>query len=605
MVKRKNLWLVLLAYLTTLVFPSITTNGNINFTYTNGLVSLVLFLVLCYFFIKTFSKTYDNREKFVSIILGLLFDIFLIMGAQWTKLLDIRLFELRVWLNIILLLPLFTALILCFYSAIIPETNGVLTSITSQDFDIKFFDSWIVDGILMILAWIPVLLATYPSNYVYDAGYQLSGYKNNVISLHHPLIHTEMLGFFTFHIGKNLFHNSGLGLFLYTIVQMLWLALALALVIRFMILHNVNPIYRLLVLLFFMFSPFISVLAISPTKNIPYTASFIIFILLLLGMYEKPNRWHSWKYMVLFLITGFVNVIFENQGIYVLILGMLASLIFSRRYWKQVTVLAVLILTLYGFYSGPITRELHGYLDPNDRAIEKMSVPIMQLTDTVSHKESNLKTNERKQIREYIPTYSFYSKGLQDCSDTYKGAFNVKKYRSDKEEFWHLWLTVGMHNINQYMDAFAKLTIGYWYPNMNYPDIHSGKKYLEYYDTMAIHNNNDQGWYKIICSPVNGFQIINRRFNDFCNNISVKKVPIISVLSSVAFNIWFYLLFCGWTVIHKHTQYALVNCLLFGFIGTLLLGPVTLYRYALPVILVNPLLLAIMLTNSSSNSVTR
>jgi hypothetical protein len=606
MAKHRYLVYLIVSYITVLAIPSVLKEGNSGFNISNSFFSLFLFSCIFYFLIKIYSRKYNTKQKIVAAIIGFLFDLFLNLGTQWSKNKEIHFFDLFNWINIIAMMPLFVGILLFLYGVAIPGVKK-LPDLSWPKWLVNVMDnhkySWLWAFLLIFMAWIPVLLSTYPSNYVYDAGYQLSEYHFHHITLHHPYIHTKLMGIFTFGIGHNLFHNEQIGLFLYTLFQMAWLALALSMIIRYMKLHNTKRWIRLATLALFMFSPFISVLAISATKNIPYSAAFIMFILLLLSMNEDIKKWSSIKYLTMLTVCGFISAIFENQGIYVVMGGVVVSLLFYRHHIKQLLIVTLVILGMYTIYSKPLMNKLHAYENANDRTVEMINVPIMQLANVAADHQSNLTKEQRARIQAYIPSYMEYRRGIQDCSDIYKWSFNIGLYNSNKKQFWKLWIRAGLQNINNYIDAFCKLTMGYWYPDMNFPDKNSWKDYLEFTKTRLPANNKSTAWYRITCQPIKGFDWLNNHLSIFCDTINTQKIPVVSVLLSVGFNVWLLIVFCGWILLHRKYTFGITACLLLCFLGTLLLGPVTLYRYALPIVLINPLLVSIMLSDDSPDKI--
>ena len=72
----------------------------------------------------------------------------------------------------------------------------------------------------------PVFLANWPGNFIYDAKYQLSEVVHNSYKTHHPLIHTWLMGT-AYKLGVE-WGNVSKGFQLYTLLQMLVLSSSFA-----------------------------------------------------------------------------------------------------------------------------------------------------------------------------------------------------------------------------------------------------------------------------------------------------------------------------------------------------------------------------------------
>ena len=84
---------------------------------------------------------------------------------------------------------------------------------------------WLCSTVLILLGWIPVFLAYYPSVFAYDAEGQLYQVLAHDYSTHHPLLHTLFLGAF-FRLGGSLPGSYPAGLAIHSFVQMLLRAAA-------------------------------------------------------------------------------------------------------------------------------------------------------------------------------------------------------------------------------------------------------------------------------------------------------------------------------------------------------------------------------------------
>ena len=592
---KEKLILFFTAILATLGLPFILKSGNDGLSFTNSILSLVYFMFILGLYRRISRVHYSRRKVICTVIPAVFFSMFMVLGVNLYRYNNIYITSLKTWIKIILNIPLFygtLSIIMDYFprlnqQLIVKEGNSRLIKKIRQLMDAPSFWCWA--GVLIFIAWCPILCATYPANYVYDAGGQLQPFiERGIIDLHHPLAHTELLIFFVLFLGKRVLGNVQIGMLMYTIFQMAIFAFALARAIRFMCRRRVANIFIMMSLFFFMFSPIISLLAISPTKNIIYTALFLLLILSSLDLYQR--KW-DYKSLINFVVIGFLNIIFENQGIYVFIFAMIVALLFDRRHWKKCLIGLATIVVMYSIYSVPVTKNLNGQLNYKDRTVEKLSVPIMQLANTAADSNSKISNNEKKEIKSFVPNYELYNQGQQACSDNYKWNFNVNKYIHNKASFWKLWLHVFLNNFNNYLDAWAKLTQLYWYPDINLSDWRSQKSYIDYANTYPL----PEGWYQIKVKALPGFEWLSHDLAAFALKLPLQKVPIIAPVLSMGFAIWMLITTTFWTIYTGEKKYSLLLGLFWGLLGTLLLGPVAISRYGLPFLVSVPLLLTIMI----------
>jgi hypothetical protein len=296
-------------------------------------------------------------------------------------------------------------------------------------------------------------------------------------------------------------------------------------------------------------------------------------------------------------------MIFRSQGVYVFIFSAIFGLVCLRKYWKRMLIIIIAPLLLYMVYSGPITSVLNG--EKFDSIHEMLSVPCVQLSRAAYYDRSELTTSEKKQVKQYIPDYTTI-KATPAISDSMKNTFNTPLFRKNPSRFITLWAKIGMKKPLTYVDAFARITIGLWYPDMNYRDPQAWHPYWEYTSTQQ----NSKGTYYIVGRKTpKGMEWLAHIYSKLTYNNSYQKVPVLSLLFSSGFYAWVMFYYIAWCIYKKRYQYLYPAAVVFGLWLTLVLGPVVLYRYVFPIAVVLPLLFAEAITankngliqNSKSN----
>lgn len=596
MIKSTDKWLITgMSFVTSIAaqFLLKIPNGNQNF-YTNGFLSVLVFIASIFFFNYFYHKylnSLNHREVVVSTLLGILFSILSVIGSNLYQSDSTQIGSLRTWVIIILLVPVLSALTVVILD--ISSFKFISRNVIKQSSKHTFLITWL----LIVLCWLPTWMVSFPGNWVYDAGFQVNYFVNTgQFDLNHPLAHSLLLVFFVLKIGKGLFGSTQVGLMLYTLFQIVLLSFSYAVLLSYLRSFRLNKwvwwgIFCLLVL-----SPYNSLMAVSATKNVPYTATFILIVVLLSDYSHLVGKLGIWKYWGIFIAITFINCIFLSQGIYVVLFAFLMGIVFTTGMRRQLFWCLVVIMALFQLYSGPVTSHLKGVSNPDDKKREMLSVPIMQVTSVAVDKNGNITPSQLKMVKKSIPVYKQYAiKSNEGLADQFKGTFNLESLGKFKK----LWVVLGLRNITDYVDAFARLSIGYWYPGSNAPNQWATKN-MEY-NPIALQRTNPHVWYDVKSISIPGMKWLQNFYVQFVREPQTEKLPVISFLTNIAFNMWIVFLFVGWVIINRKRNYAVLIGLLLGLWGTLLLGPIVLYRYAFPIMSVTPLLIAIMMKKGLKN----
>lgn len=104
---------------------------------------------------------------------------------------------------------------------------------------------------------------------------------------HHPVFHTMILGN-CLKFGR-LILNDNFGLFIYSLIQMIFLAFTLSYTIKYLINNNINKKICFIFLLLYAFVPMFPLYAMSGVKDTYYTC-FIIWYVLKLDILIKRKK---------------------------------------------------------------------------------------------------------------------------------------------------------------------------------------------------------------------------------------------------------------------------------------------------------------------------
>lgn len=607
-----NIIIFLLSFMSLLFINSTLKSNHTLFEFSNSIYSLIVFLGVLFLIGKATEKIKrekDVRLLIVSIILGLIFSIFMVAGRNILLLDTLEIGKIKTWIKILCGIPFWTSIIILLMTFQL-KSNEIEKCDQSEKISLKkyFFICWgIIFGV-----WFIGLIASYPGVYGYDCIYQMHYYITRKVLSQHPYIHTYLLGFCTWTIGR-LLGSYERGFFIYSIIQMLILSSSFAYICLYLRKRDVNCIFRIVSIVLMAILPCNMIMSFSGTKDIIYAAMVIYLTVMLLDVIEEPEKLDNIKWIIALIVVFFLQSVFRSQGIYITVLILTLLIIFSNKNRKIWAIVFGSVLVLFVIYQGPLAKICH--VTKTDSIHEMMSVPCSQIARVYTNPDTKLSSNEKKKIQKYIPNVDSYNQMLtlpdevyknyikyipnypqnkepQGIADGVKNTFNSKAFKKNPKEFIGLWINIGKKYPGIYLDAWTRLSSGNWYPDMNYPDPTTFHPYWEY--DMKGHQPGE--WVYLQRTASQKFHLITGGLRVISNYNIYQKIPLLSTMMNGAFSVWIMLFFIGQCLYEKKYNYLFPAIVTFLIWLTLLLGPVVQFRYLYPIYVCTPIWIGIMLT---------
>ncbi len=173
----------------------------------------------------------------------------------------------------------------------------------------------------LLLCWSPFLVAFFPGTIIWDMGEMLGQlYGLREMSTWHPVFTTWLFGACVW-LGR-LLAGDNLGAFLFTLLQTITLAYALAESVRFLHRLGLPVVWRLLALAFFGLSPIFGSFAQAVGKDTLYTAALLLFALraaegLHFGALNGKRLWGlgAWALLACLLRTNGLYVVLGTAAV--------------------------------------------------------------------------------------------------------------------------------------------------------------------------------------------------------------------------------------------------------------------------------------------------
>ena len=233
-----------------------------------------------------------KRKNIITFLLSFLITSFMVIGTSFIMTGDFKMIKkhpLITLLSFILLIKIFWEIIKYLFDR--------LDNKKDKEKDIKkgklgkLFDKhpFIFSILFIILLWLVYIIAFYPAIMSPDPSFQLLQYfninnkysdyvvlidKNVILTNHHPVVHTIILGSLV-KLGIKLFSSLNAGLFIYSIIQTIILASTLSYTIKFMKDINVSLKYRKICFLIYSLVPVFPLYAMLKMLYLDVLLSFI------------------------------------------------------------------------------------------------------------------------------------------------------------------------------------------------------------------------------------------------------------------------------------------------------------------------------------------
>ena len=444
--------------------------------------------------------------------------------------------------------------------------------------NLKYF---LICTAVLCLAYLPVFLAYYPGLFAYDVDTQIPQYLEGY-SKHHNLIHTLYLHFFYYIIGRNLLNNYTAGIAWASVVQMVLFSAMISYVHTFLRKVRVNVNVRVLLIVLSALLPFFSVLSISMTKDVLF-AGFTGMLFVGLYYWDLDEDYYKKTInQIIYMVSVMGTILFRNNGIYAVLFALSMGIIlfvFKKRNYRFLisTILGMVLATMI---TSGMAKSLSAV---NGSQNEMLSVPYQQLA-YVYHQEE-LTDEEKAEIERFLPDVNNYKPYISDpIKANAQGAYH-------KKQLVMCYLKLFVKYPVEYVEAFLLNNMGYFYVgDITHAEIYGAD--LE-----------ERSGY-LLTDTKEGFGVEHKSYLEKLENLyetlfsanQYQKILPLAVLCAPAVYFWIIILLFFYAIDLKKqcwTQFAF----LFGLILTILAGPCSLIRYALPYIVCIPVLGAAVLKN--------
>lgn len=592
----KIVCIVICAYLSVLSLAKIISlNGHPDIYYGGNYfgynITAVLIFAMDIVLLKRWLAWKNKRLRTMSIIGGMLMSVLIVYGAYGHLKNDIFISAGETFLQFgcmigigFLAAPLFSELFLLLERASARYADRQ----PEADREVYIWKIKVTPGRIFLAQWLglvlcymPLFLAWWPGNFVFDARYQMANVITGDHSTHHPLIHTLMMGK-AYELGQKI-GDVSVGFQFYTLAQILILTSAFAYFLLYLYKRRAPKSLQIICFLWFALFPMHALFSITATKDVLCAAFFLYFMVFTVRYFvdKETFKWYSYLGMV---STGVLLCLFRNNAMYAVIAScVLIAVMIKGLKNKGKTLLILVAIYLFTTLANDA---LIAYTNAQDKDSyrETFSVPLQCLARVASYRKDDLDRQLYDEICLYIreqdiPKYNPY------LSDPIKTEANEVNLRTNTLNFFKLWVKVGLQFPDEYIESIVTNTMGYWYP-LN----------------QGTYVSNDFALYHTLIGV--GEEIEKRTqcqwaydlYSAFFYHKNFYYVPLLGYSFRNAPYIWTILIALLWCIYKKDKKAIKILFLPLVYFFTCLCGPWAALRYIYCLVVCAPLLIYIMLS---------
>lgn len=447
----------------------------------------------------------------------------------------------------------------------------------------------------MIMPQIAVFFIMFPGMYGYDAGSHILQFINETVP-----ITTRWSAAYTLYLGAFVSIGQRLGAVQACFAAAMFLQALISIAIlyrclKFIATETGSKVAWAITLAFFSLFPFGLILRVSSAQDVLFGAFFLAALIELIKLGKKLAAGESTttKEALPYVVFSILYLLMRNNGLYALAIGLVLSipLVIRKRGWKIFGVIA-LPAVLFLIINGPIFSAVG--ISPSGHNIREMlSIPAQQISRSLETNRNDFTGDDIAAIQlifngeesAYAPDDASWYWAESEISDTAKLKLDENYIKQNPVRCLQLWANIGLKAPKAYLEAFAMNSLGFWYPSKLYPDSRMYHPYIEY-DTTPL-SRWDSRYIDIPRASL--FPEADKAISAYVYGGEWSESPLSITLKSGFYFMLFVICLVSCKYAKRCDLYPMFY-LVGGFIITLFLAPVCLFRYIYPLVLAMPLL---------------
>ena len=451
--------------------------------------------------------------------------------------------------------------------------------------------------LIIILCWIPTLLAFYPSIVSYDGGYQIKDYVFKNELNHHPIIITKLYSMF-YLIGIAL-NSVNKGMLLFSIFQMTFMGLIFSFVVKFIEDETKSKLLRNISIIFYALFPYNQLFSIMTTKDVIFSGLFLIFIINLYFIVKEKKSY--WLRIVFIIVLGILMLLSRNNAVYTLIVSLpfLFLILFGNKA-KAFKVLSIFLIIIVGYKT--INNSLYNSINSkSDEGNLRVTMFSQAAARIAKDKKDELTEEEKEKIKYYFTEYNkfgrYYKPNIADVSLYFT---DYKAINNNRKDFFKFMFELFKKYPITCIESTLDTTRGFWY------------LYDNSFNNIWNEYSDDVGALELYCYPVDkNFSItedsklpeLKQFYKDMLCKNYYQNIPVINLIFQPAMYFYIVFAFLLFSIYKKNKTNICIAIVIFLFFASCYMANCSIVRYIYPVIVCTPVILALSKNNKKGESI--
>lgn len=325
--------------------------------------------------------------------------------------------------------------------------------------------------LILTIVYGAVVLVSYPGTLCWDTLGQIEQVtKGTGYSTHHPILHTLIVGGLS-QLGYVVFGSYDIGLFVYMLLQVVMLAIAMAATIGVLAKRGMKACWLWGLLFLYCAAPIYTNIVSVAIKDVPYNAFVVGYVICFALLMEEPRRIKNVKFLLAFVAVQMGAILFRNNGlVMVLLSGIVAFVWLFKKYnWKEriVSLVAlfgasIAVAKLITFILMQLTSATEGSMG------EMMSVPFQQTARYLQLYRDEITEEERVAIETVLgPVDKIAEVYDPESSDPVKALHDKGATTGAWMDYLVAWAKGFFKHPVVYVEAFFAHIYGWFSPNVS------------------------------------------------------------------------------------------------------------------------------------------
>lgn len=532
---------IALAVLAVVFFPTFVHDTSLRFS--NSVFSVIAFAGIYALLTYAQKLNVSGRKKRYAHVLGAIFSVMSALGSRLEGLGGIPYASAALWLSVVLYAHVFGQGIGVLWTLMEEKENAFRRPKKLEDIEgILGKLSRAADGLLkkplvlwgiLLACWAPCYISTFPGNLVYDASYEYYQLQTG-FTKSFPLLHSAIVTRL-FSLSESLTGSVNAGVGVYVIVQMLLCAALFTVIVRRFYRDGLHPLLTLALAGYYAFCPVIPMMVTCTTRDVLFITllTFTVYQFYLLA--RDPDSFMSSARRVMALAAALVFTLLarnNNSGplAMLLLLAMCAMicLIFGRKFIRHSLLFTASALGMFYAVTAVLTALCQPlYEAPPSSAMSILAQPIVR-TYTLHGQEWN--PEDRAEFESYFNMETL--EYVPQNADPAKGNLTVR-YKNMRQ-FLLFWIKTGLRYPGCYLDAVLANTRQMWHPGV-IVDGYTVRGMFPAYEKNYFYFGK---YIEEIGSRLNLLPPVFRFYEDIGLRVSFERIPLVSMLFSIGFQVW-------------------------------------------------------------------